>query len=77
MPLVLLLRLMNKRFPVMLTADADIRHASVLVATGLIEAEFHVDNFGYQRVPKRPGLRHHGGRARGDRHALRQRRLGA
>jgi len=49
MPLVLLLRLLNKRFPVMLTAEADIRHASVLVATGLIEAEFHVDNFGYQR----------------------------
>ncbi|MES2247866.1 MAG: hypothetical protein V4645_11330 [Pseudomonadota bacterium] len=49
MPLALLLQLLNKRFPVTLTMDADIRHASVLVATGLIEAEFHVDSFGYQR----------------------------
>lgn len=49
MPLSLLLRLLHRRFPVTLTAEADIRHASVLVATGLIEAEFHVDSFGYQR----------------------------
>ena len=35
MPLTLLLQLLHKRFPVTLTADADIRHASVLVATAL------------------------------------------
>ena len=49
MPLTLLLQLLQKRFPVTLTADADIRHASVLLATGLIEAEFRFDGFGYQR----------------------------
>jgi DNA-binding NarL/FixJ family response regulator len=47
MPLALLLQLLHKRFPVTLTAEADIRHASVLVATGLVDAEFHFDGFGY------------------------------
>ncbi|KIQ26125.1 hypothetical protein RT97_22975 [Variovorax paradoxus] len=49
MPLTLLLQLLHKRFPVTLTADADIRHASVLVATGLVEAEFRFDGLGYHR----------------------------
>jgi DNA-binding NarL/FixJ family response regulator len=48
MPLALLLQLLRKRFPVALTAEADIRHASVLLATGLVKAEFHFDGFGYQ-----------------------------
>lgn len=48
MPLTLLLRLLHRQFPVTLTSEADIRHASVLVATGLIEAEFLIDSFGYQ-----------------------------
>ncbi|RQO60235.1 hypothetical protein DBV14_06620 [Variovorax sp. KBW07] len=49
MPLTLLLRLLHAKFPVMLTTDADIRNASVLLATGLVEAEFHHDHFGYQQ----------------------------
>lgn len=49
MPLTLLLRLLHEKFPVMLTADPDIRNASVLLATGLVEAEFHSDHFGYQQ----------------------------
>lgn len=49
MPLTLLLRLLHEKLPVTLTADPDIRHASVLMATGLVEAEFHLDHFGYQR----------------------------
>ncbi|MGJ7499446.1 hypothetical protein ACSFBF_03715 [Variovorax sp. ZT5P49] len=49
MPLTLLLRLLHEKFPVTLTADPDIRNASVLLATGLIEAEFHFDHFGYQQ----------------------------
>jgi DNA-binding NarL/FixJ family response regulator len=48
MPLALLLQLLRRRFPVALTAEADIRDASVLLATGLIKAEFHFDGFGYQ-----------------------------
>ena len=47
--LLLLLQLLHKRFPVTLTAEADIRQASVLVATGLVEAEFRFDGLGYQR----------------------------
>lgn len=49
MPLTLLLRLLHEKFPVTLTAEPDIRHASVLMATGLVEAEFHLDHFGYQQ----------------------------
>ncbi len=49
MPLTLLLRLLHEKFPATLTADPDIRNASVLLATGLIEAEFHLDHFGYQQ----------------------------
>lgn len=49
MPLTLLLRLLHETFPVVLTAEPDIRHASVLLATGLVEAEFHLDHFGYQQ----------------------------
>jgi hypothetical protein len=49
MPLTLLLRLLHEKFPVMLTADSDVRNASVLLATGLVEAEFHHDHFGYQQ----------------------------
>ncbi|SEK16469.1 MULTISPECIES: hypothetical protein [unclassified Variovorax] len=49
MPITLLLRLLHERFPVPLTTERDIRHASVLLATGLVDAEFHVDNLGYQR----------------------------
>ena len=52
MPLALLLRLLRKRFPVALTSEADIHDASVLVATGLVEAEFHFDGFGYQRYER-------------------------
>ncbi|WP_432725277.1 hypothetical protein [Variovorax sp. W6] len=49
MPLTLLLRLLHEKLPVTLTAEPDIRHASVLMATGLVEAEFHLDHFGYQQ----------------------------
>jgi hypothetical protein len=49
MPLTLLLQLLHEKFPVMLTAEPDIRNASVLLATGLVEAEFHLDHFGYQQ----------------------------
>jgi hypothetical protein len=49
MPLALLLELLHKRFPVTLTAEADIRHAAILLATGLVEAEFRSDGFGYHR----------------------------
>ncbi|EJL76458.1 hypothetical protein ACCC97_21885 [Variovorax sp. Varisp85] len=49
MPLTLLLRLLHERFPVTLTAEPDIRHAAVLLATGLVEAEFHLDDLGYQK----------------------------
>ncbi|MDP9600997.1 UNVERIFIED_ORG: hypothetical protein J2W38_000767 [Variovorax paradoxus] len=49
MPLNLLLQLLHEKFPVTLTSDPDIRNASVLLATGLVEAEFHLDHFGYQQ----------------------------
>ncbi len=49
MPLTLLLRLLHEKFPVMLTAEPDIKNASVLLAIGLVEAEFHLDSFGYQQ----------------------------
>lgn len=49
MPLTLLLRLLHEKFPVMLTAEPDVKYASVLLATGLVEAEFHLDHFGYQQ----------------------------
>jgi hypothetical protein len=49
MPLTLLLRLLHEKLPALLTAERDIRHAAVLLATGLVEAEFHQDRFGYQK----------------------------
>ncbi|WP_137860664.1 hypothetical protein [Variovorax sp. 3P27G3] len=52
MPLALLLRLLHEKLPVTLTAEPDIRHASVLLATGLVEAEFHLDHFGYQQYER-------------------------
>lgn len=48
MPINLLVWLLSEKLPVLLTADPDIRHASVLLATGLIDAEFQFDDLGHQ-----------------------------
>lgn len=40
MPLLLLLRLQNVQLPVQVTDPQEVRYVSVLLATGLIEAEF-------------------------------------